>query len=167
MKNKSVSRRVAIIGMTAAVYFVLTIALSSLSYGDVQFRISEIMNLLAFINPVFAPGIILGCLLSNIFSPFAVVDMIVGTLESALVMFLIIRTKKLSLACLYPVVGCLIIAVEVMFFYLEPPHTFMQFIFTSLSVLGGEAVVMFGVGYPLFKFVILKNEKLTLFLKNL
>ncbi|MDR1663728.1 MAG: QueT transporter family protein [Clostridiales bacterium] len=161
------TRRIAVIGVTAALYFALTLAFQGLSYGNIQFRISETLNLLAFVNPVFAPGVILGCLLSNMFSPFAAADMIVGTLESALVMFFVIRTKKLTLACLYPVIGCLIIAVEVMFFYLDPPHTFVQFLLCAASVLFGEAVVMFGAGFPLFKFGILKNEKLTAFLKSL
>jgi uncharacterized membrane protein len=153
--------------MTAALYFVLTVALAGISYGDVQFRVSEIMNLLAFINPVFAPGVVLGCLISNIFSPFAVADMIIGTVESALVMVLVTRTKRLPLACLYPVLGCLIIAAEVMVFYIGPPYTPAAFAFIAASVLFGEAAVMFAVGFPLFKFVILKNEKLVKFLKDI
>jgi uncharacterized membrane protein len=156
-----------VIGVTAALYFVLTVTLSWISYGDIQFRVSEVMNLLAFVNPIFAPGVVLGCLLSNMFSPFAAADMIVGTLQSAITLFLITRTKKLPLACLYPVVFMLIIAVEVMYFYLEPPHTGTQFLLCALSIMVGEAAVMFGVGLPLFKLGILKNTKLVEFLKSL
>jgi len=166
LKN-SVARKIAVVGMTAAVYFVLTVALAGISYGDIQFRVSEVLNLLAFINPVFAPGIILGCLLANMFSPFAVVDMIVGTVHSAIVMFFVIRTKQLWLACLWPVILCVIIAAEVMVLYVGPPYTPEKFITVTATVLFGEAVVMFCAGYPLFRFGILKNERLVSFLKGI
>lgn len=168
MVNKNVSRRVAVIGMTAAVYFILTMLLSFISYREVQFRLSEILNLLVFINPIFAPGIVLGCLLANLFSPFGMVDIIVGTLQSALVMLLLVRVKKrLWLAALWPVVGGLIIAAEIFFLSFSPPYSVVEYLMIAFSVCAGQAAVMFGAGYPLFRFVILKNEKLVRFLKEL
>ena len=44
MKNKT--RRMAKIGLIAALYAVITLALGFISYGPIQFRIAEIMTLL-------------------------------------------------------------------------------------------------------------------------
>ena len=51
-KKKTVQRlaRTAII---AALYAVITLALAPISYGAVQFRVSEIMVLLAFFDPFY------------------------------------------------------------------------------------------------------------------
>ena len=157
----------AVVGITAAMYVALTLSLYMISYGDIQFRIAEVLNLLPFINPVFAPGIILGCLLANIGSPLGAIDMVVGTLQTALVMVLITRTKKLWLACLWPVLGGLIIAGMLVYVLVDIPSTFAGYALTSATVMFGQAVVMFGLGFPLFKFGILKNEKLIKFLKSL
>lgn len=52
MKNLTV-RDMADIAIVAAIYVVLTITppLNAISYGAYQFRISEMMNFLAFYNP--------------------------------------------------------------------------------------------------------------------
>ena len=76
MGNKGKVRKIAIIGITAAVYAVLTIFIP-FGYLGIQCRLSEIMNLLVFFNPIFAPGIVLGCLhCKSIFAdkPFAGLD---------------------------------------------------------------------------------------------
>ena len=54
----------------AAVYAVLTIGLSPISYGPIQVRLSECMVLLAFYNRKWIPGLTIGCLLANLNSPF-------------------------------------------------------------------------------------------------
>ncbi len=54
---KSISKRAVVIGMTAALYFVLTFLCSELAFREVQFRLSEVLCLLGFINPIFAPGV--------------------------------------------------------------------------------------------------------------
>ncbi len=48
---------IALTGVTAAVYMVATLAVSPIAFGAVQFRLSEVMVLLAWINPAFAPGL--------------------------------------------------------------------------------------------------------------
>jgi len=164
--KKNLSKRLAVIGMTAAVYFVLTFALQALAFREVQFRVSEVLNLLAFINPIFGPGVVLGCFLSNlVMSPLGAIDVVLGTLATALAVFCITRTKKLLLAALWPVFFCFIIVFELIYVF-EMPCDITTFAFVSASVLGGEAVVMLGLGYPLFRFL-MKNEKLMALLKDI
>ena len=63
------------IAIVAAIYVVLTITppLNAISYGAYQFRISEMMNFLAFYNPKYIIGVTIGCMIANFFS-FGVID---------------------------------------------------------------------------------------------
>ena len=73
---------IALTGVTAAVYMVATLAVSPIAFGAVQFRLSEVMVLLAWINPAFAPGLVLGCALANMFSPLGIIDVLFGTFHT-------------------------------------------------------------------------------------
>ncbi len=67
----------------ASLYFALSVALSAISFGPVQFRISEILVLLPIIFPEAIPGLAIGCFFTNFFfSPFGVFDMVFGTLAT-------------------------------------------------------------------------------------
>ncbi len=67
----------------AALYFALSVALSAIAFGPVQFRISEILVLLPLIFPEAIPGLTIGCFFTNFFfSPFGVFDMVLGTLAT-------------------------------------------------------------------------------------
>lgn len=81
----------------AAIYVVLTISIGDFSYGPVQFRYSEILNLLAFLNPINAIGVTLGVFISNFWSTLGSIDLIFGTLHTAISLFLITRTKIFGL----------------------------------------------------------------------
>ena len=53
--------------MIAAIYVALTMLFAPISFGPVQFRISEALCILPFFTPAAVPGLAVGCLLSNIF----------------------------------------------------------------------------------------------------
>jgi uncharacterized membrane protein len=166
--DKNFSRRVAVVGITAALYFVLTFALGSLAFREIQFRVSEVLCLLVFINPIFAPGVILGCFISNLLlSPIMIPDIIFGTLHTAISMWLITRTKRLEIAALIPVLFCFIIGAELVIFIPEIPKTAFSFLSTTFTVMLGEAAVLLLVGLPVFKFGVLRNAMLTEFLKSI
>ena len=80
--QKGIVQDICINGIIAATYAALTIAISPLSYGPIQFRFSEIMVLLCFFNKKHSIGLTLGCLLANIFSPTAVLDVPFGTMAT-------------------------------------------------------------------------------------
>ena len=63
-------KNIALNGIVAAVYAVITIACGPLSYEFMQLRFSELLNLLVFFNPSFTVGLTLGCLLANLESKF-------------------------------------------------------------------------------------------------
>ena len=87
----------------AAVYAVLTIGLSPVSYGPIQVRLSECMVLLAFYNRKWIPGLTIGCLLANLNSPFGVTDIVVGTTATLVSLLLMRFAPNVFTASLAPV----------------------------------------------------------------
>lgn len=66
----------------AAIYVVLTIMLRPISYGAIQFRISEALCILPFFTPAAIPGVFIGCLLSNFLGGAVIIDVIFGSLAT-------------------------------------------------------------------------------------
>lgn len=151
-------QRIAITGITAALYMTATLMLAPLSYGAIQLRFSEILVLLAFLDPAYAPGLILGCALSNLFSPLGIVDVVVGTAGTACTMLFVTRCKNLFIATLWPTIFCVFVGAELWIV------TGLPFWATTLSVMIGEFAVVTGVGYPVFK-ILLKHQKFISLLK--
>ena len=126
------SKHIAITGITAALYMVMTLAIAPLGYGAVQFRISEVMVLLAWVNPAFAPGLVLGCFLANLFSPMVLFDVVFGTFHTFISVMMIKRTKNMYIASLWPTVFSFIIGLELYLAFGAP------FIYSTLTVMLGE-----------------------------
>lgn len=110
--EKNISNKLVKTAVVAALYTVLTVALAPISYGIIQFRISEVMVLLAFFNPIYIGGLTLGCLISNIFGGNGPLDIIFGTFATFISVVSIsltakvLKTNKISLiiASLWPVI---------------------------------------------------------------
>ena len=66
----------------AAIYVVLTMLFLPISFGPVQFRISEILCILPYFTPAAVPGLFIGCFLSNLFGGAAVMDVVFGSLAT-------------------------------------------------------------------------------------
>lgn len=138
----------------AALYAALTWLLAPISYGSIQFRISEILVLLVFFNPKYALAIILGTFISNTTSTLGWYDMVFGTLATTLSVITITKCKNIYQAALAPVVfNGVIVALE-LYFALDIP-VYLSLIFVSL----GEAVVLFLMGIPTMN-SIMNNEVL-------
>ncbi len=95
--------RIAII---AALYFVLTFFVPAISYGPLQFRIGEALTVLPVIFPEAIFGLTLGCLVANVFSPYAWFDVLFGTLATlvaSVLTYLVskaLKEKKTVVRCL-------------------------------------------------------------------
>jgi len=158
----------AVTGMTAAIYAALTVLLPIPAYGPIQCRLSEVMNLLAFVNPAFAPGIILGCFIANLFSTVnPVLDCIVGTAATALSMLFIVKfSKNLLIASLWPTLYNGVLVGAMIFFTAGIPLTLINFLSMMFSVMVGEFLAMTVAGYCLFR-LLMRNEKLVAYLKEI
>ena len=105
MRNSKV-QKLAMAAMVAAIYFVLCYFgnIFSLTFGPVQVRLGEALTVLPFLFPATTPGVVLGCLLTNILSPYGPIDMVVGTLATAIAAFLSMKMPRWYLAGLPPIV---------------------------------------------------------------
>ena len=83
MRKKNTALFLSANAVIAALYAALTIALAPISYGPVQFRVSEALTVLPFLMPGSVLGITLGCLLANLYTG-NIMDMIFGTLATYL-----------------------------------------------------------------------------------
>ena len=66
MTKGNLTKKICQNGIVAAVYFVLTLACAGFSYGQIQFRVAEVLVLLCFFRPDFVLGVTLGCFLANL-----------------------------------------------------------------------------------------------------
>lgn len=164
------TKRLTVIAMTAAVYAVLTAGLGIISYGPVQIRFAEMLNLLAYFNPIFIFAVTLGTFLANIFSPYGILDMVIGTSASFISLVLVWLTSKINnmlLASFWPVIINAIMISFLILIATETEITIASFAFFAATVGAGQFIVMMLMAYPLFKFLTVKHEKIIELIKSI
>jgi uncharacterized membrane protein len=147
MKKPSFSvRNLTIAAAIAALYAALTLLFAAISYGPVQFRISEAFTILPVLFPQAVPGLAVGCLIANLLGSATPWDVIFGTLATLAAASLTRRWRKnIWLAAAAPVVCNAVIIGLVLHFTLADA----LLIPTVASVGLGEAVVVYALGVPL------------------
>ena len=171
------ARRVARVGVIAAVYAALTLVallfLGSLAWGPVQFRVSEALCALALLTADAVPGLALGCAIANVanivlsgMGMLGMLDVVFGTLATAIGAFITWRLRRRpALALLGPVVANALIVPAYLPLLLQGIG-FYTIPFTNIAIDGaypamyafglvatgiGEAVVMYVLGLPLYR----------------
>lgn len=159
-KTKKITR----IGVVAALYATITLVLGSISYGPIQFRISEVMTLLPLFGKEYILSLTIGCFLANVIGPYGVPDIILGTLATFISVYLVYLTGKhmkdkkgyLIIASLWPtIVNAIIIGGVILHVLFKLP-----LILSILQVGFGQFVVITIIGVPLFRFLNNKYSKL-------
>lgn len=84
MKNIFTTKRLCRAGIIAALYVALTYAFAPFAYGPFQIRPAEALCLLALIYPEAIPALYVGCMLSNLTSPYVLFDVFLGSLATLL-----------------------------------------------------------------------------------
>lgn len=79
-ENKT--RNLVFSALIAAIYVVLTMAFRPISYGPIQFRISEALCVLPYFTPAAIPGVFIGCLISNLLGGAVLMDVVFGSLAT-------------------------------------------------------------------------------------
>lgn len=171
---KSRARQVAQAGTIAAVYAALTLLMiqNPLGYGPVQFRLSEACTVVACFTPAAIPGLAIGSVVANAFmlSQFGVMalfDVVFGSLGTLLGAAWTWRHRERpALALLGPVVSNALIVPAYLpivlgaasgtdFYKLTALGIDMSGSWWSMYLFGviaiglGQAVVVYGLGYPL------------------
>ena len=68
--------------LIAAIYIVLTMMFRPISFGPIQFRISEVLCVLPYFTPAAVPGVFIGCLISNMLGGAMLMDIVFGSLAT-------------------------------------------------------------------------------------
>ena len=137
-----------------ALYVALTYAFMSVAYGPIQIRIGEGLTLLPLIYPESIIALFLGCILSNIASPFGFYDISIGsvtTLLAAVCTYFIgrfVKNKplKLVLGGLPPILfNAFFLPLMWLLFDLDTGY-----VMNMLSILATQAIFVYAIGVPLY-----------------
>lgn len=144
--------------LVGALYVALIFLFAELSFGEIQFRVAEVLLIFLFINKRLSLGIILGTFISNLMlSPIAL-DMIFGTVATILsIGGLLLFSKKPFIGLLFPVfVNGIIIGLS-LYIQLSLP-----LIPSILYVSIGQALVLYLLGLPLYYYLIKRDDLMEL-----
>ena len=155
--------------LIAALYATLTILQNTLFPGSasaaIQFRVSEVLCVLAVFTPAAIPGLTVGCVIANISSlstlgPYDLIFGSIATLLATCAMYLLRNAKvwKIPLFALFmpALFNAVIVGAEIEAFFIEGPFNFTSFLIQALCVGAGELGVCLVLGIP-FYFAVLKS----------
>lgn len=131
--------------LIAAVYVAVSLAFAPLTSGLFQLRFAEALTVLPALTPAAIPGLLVGCLLTNVLLGYGPVDIIFGSLASLAAAYLSYRLR--SRKWLVPLPPVLVNAVVVGFIldYAGVAPFFVAMLWVGL----GQLAACYGLGYPL------------------
>lgn len=146
MKRMNI-RELSLAALIAAVYAALTLFLPIPQYDYIQVRVAEALTVLPFFFPAAIPGLFVGCMIANLFSPF-VLDIVFGSLATLLACLWTGRLKNRWLAPLPPVIcNGIIVGAEIAFTQVGiSPAFWGAFAFNAVTVGFGELLACYVFG---------------------
>ena len=149
------TRQLTCAAIVGAAYAVLSIfgSLFGITYGPIQCRFSEALCVLPFLLPETAWGLGVGCLIANLFSPYGLLDIIIGSLATLIAAWLTARCRSRYLAPLPPVIVNMVLVGGLLAFEQTGfTKAFMPaFWYNACSLAVSEAVVCYVLGLLLLK----------------
>lgn len=148
------SKRIVKISILASVYALLSIVLP-ISSGPVQLRVAEGICMLPLLFFDAVPAIFIGCIITNIFTGCALLDIILGSLislVSALMTYLVGRIIKNTVAKfmvggLFPVLLNAFLLPIIWLIYGAGQYAYI----IQVGIIAiGQALAVYGVGVPLY-----------------
>lgn len=149
------TRQLTVAALTGAAYAVLSYfgSVFGITYGPVQCRFAEALCVLPFLLPETAWGLGVGCLITNLISPYGILDIVVGSAATLLAGLLTARCRSRWLAPLPPVLTNTVLVGLVLAY--EQAGTSAAFWptygFNALTVGVGEVVACYGLGTLLLR----------------
>lgn len=162
MKNVSMTKRLCRAGIIAALYVAFTYAFTPFAFGPFQIRPAEALCILPLLYIEAVPALCVGCMISNLASPYFFYDVIIGsliTLLAALITYTVSRfikkvPIKLGVGGLFPVLfNALFIPLIIVFLcsgadgYSSAWTAYFAF---AGSLALTESVWVYGLGIPLY-----------------
>ena len=173
------SKSIVVVALAAALYAAVTIFtmffLQGLSWGPIQLRIGEALNVLALVSPVAPIGLALGCAISNLVliafggvGILGVFDFVLGSLATFLGAIFVYRFRaNEKVALLGPILAnalvvpaYLPIILQGLGFYSIPLTGItiegiypLMYAFGFVSIAISQSIVVYGLGLPLLRLV--------------
>jgi len=130
--------------VVTGLYVAVTIVLSVISFGAIQLRIAEMFNYLPLFNKRYTIAVTLGVAIANLASPLGIVDVLLGSISTLIVLLICRRVtknitslkKKMILTALIFAFSMFTVAGQLTFFYQAP------FFFNWLIIGLGELLSM-------------------------
>lgn len=137
-------KNIATGAVIAALYVVLTL-INPLSYGAINFRISDVLPVMALYKKEWAIGVSIGMIIANAFSPFGIFDVCVAILICVINYLITVPIKKIYIRIsILIATTSAIVAAEISLITSSP------FFLTLLGMLISQ-VVMSVIGYQLYQ----------------
>ena len=159
---KTNTRLISLCSLLGAAYAVTTIVLAPISYGALQFRVSEVLCIMPFFVPGTEWGLFAGCIIANLMTG-NIFDIIFGSLATLAAGFCTAligkrgqSLKHAAMACFMPVIfNALVVGAVITQAYnglgiFSHPAAFAL---NALQVGLGEAGVMYILGLALCSFL--------------
>ena len=112
------TRQLTLAALIGAIYVILGYFgnLFSLTFGPVQCRLAEALTVLPFLFPSATWGLFVGCIITNLLSPYGPLDLVFGSAATLLAGFLTAKCRSKWLAPLPPVLCNAVIVAGVIAF---------------------------------------------------
>ncbi len=160
MKNGT--KRLCRAGVIAALYAALTYAFAPFAYGGFQIRPSEALCVLPLLFPESIFALTVGCVLSNLPSPYFLYDTLFGgaaTFLAALCTYLVSKPFKrrgaqLAVGGIFPVLFNALVLPLMMILLFDGGDGYSSFLAAYLTLAGSiavtESICVYALGAPLF-----------------
>ena len=142
------TKRLAVSGMIAALYVVITLLLRPISYGQIQVRVAEALAMLPVFGTIPIPGLFVGCLVANFLggaSGVNLIDTVFGSLTTLVAGCLTYALRRRPWAAGLPPVVLNAVVVGLTLHYTAG----LPLLITMLWVGLGQAIAVYGLGLPL------------------
>jgi len=162
MQNLFTTKRLCRAGIIAALYVALTYAFAPFAFGPFQIRPAEAFCILPLFFPESVPALYIGCMVSNLASPYFVYDVFIGSLATLIAAFgayLVGRyakkdAVKILLGGIFPVLCNAFIIPSVIVFLCGGTEGYASAQIAYWSFFGSlfltESVWVYGLGIPLY-----------------
>ena len=159
MNSNDLREKLIIPAVVGALYAALTMLLAPISYGNLQFRISEALCVLPVFFPYTSVGLFLGCALANTISAAGILDVVFGSLATLAAAFCTAAIGRRGSTCLITLAGCMMpvvfnaVVVGAELAWAFGPRTFAGFLLQAGGVALGQLFSCFALGLPLVRII--------------
>ncbi len=131
----------------AAIYAALTMALAPMTYGAVQFRLTEALTVLPLLIPEATLGLTVGCVIANI--PSGPWDMLIGGVATLIAAIITRHSRKIYFGVIPPIVVNALM-IPIVFLITGTEASLAVYFASVLSVGLGQIVSVCALGIPLY-----------------